>query len=50
MISIKPLDTVTSSLVNRYSYCPVVAWLKAYFFLEEPARDSMITGREHQTT
>ncbi|MEM4593031.1 MAG: CRISPR-associated protein Cas4 [Sulfolobales archaeon] len=46
MISTKPLDTVTPSLVKQYSYCPVIVWLKAWFLLEEPATDSMMVGKE----
>jgi len=46
LISTKPVDSVSPTLVKQYSYCPVIVWLKAWFLLEEPVTDSMRIGKE----
>lgn len=49
MISIKPHDNITPTIVKQYSYCPVSAWIKTWLLVEEPATDSMRRGKETTT-
>lgn len=46
MLTHKPPEKTSPTLVKQYSYCPVIPWIQAILGVYEPPSDSMIIGRD----